>query len=303
MDNKHVYAVILAGGEGVRFAPFSTPEFPKQFLKITDPKKSLIRQTYDRVSSFVRTDHIMISTSSKYLHLVASQFPGLPLSRIIGEPMKKNTAPPIALLTGLIHKHDVQSVVFFFPSDHYIRNSENARQIFSEAAKLAAKNEMLITFGIPPDFPSPEYGYIQREEKPFSQNAYRIRSFKEKPNVQTAKQYLAGENYYWNSGIFCWSSSFFLKKIRDYMPALSSELDNITFSKDGGVNPHWLKKYFEKAESISIDYALMEKTRDAVVIPMNAGWSDIGTWQGLGKLARKYSLNLPPEVLEYIKGI
>ncbi|MDO8520442.1 MAG: mannose-1-phosphate guanylyltransferase [Deltaproteobacteria bacterium] len=298
--NSHFYVVILAGGEGTRFAPLSSPEKPKQFLPIVTDSRTMIQETYGRISSLVPESNIFVSTNERYLSLVRDQLPSVPGSCIIGEPVKKNTAPPMALLARLIFEQDPKAVLSFFPADHYIDDSGKAVGCFRKAALFAAEEPILVTFGIVPEFPSTEYGYIRKEGACHPGGASKVLSFFEKPDLQRAEGYLKAGDYFWNSGMFVWKAAVFLDAVRKQTPRLSSLLDGISFQADGSLDPTFCRHYFEKAESISVDYAIMEKADNVMMFPFDAGWSDVGTWKGLKDLARRFNLQLPAEVKSHL---
>lgn len=291
--NQNLNVVILAGGEGTRFAPYSTPECPKQFLPILDENRTMIQQTFDRVRDLVPSDKILISTHERYLPLVRQQLPDVAKVNCIGEPVKKNTAPAICLLTQLICMQDPQAVLLFFPADHYIEDQQKASDLFAEAAEIVSQSDTLLTFGVPPTFASTDYGYIKLGNRSDASQAYHVEKFVEKPDLVTAEQYIKSGSYVWNSGMFAWRGKVLLEACDKYFVQVHELLKSV-----GGGD---LLSYFEHAPSISIDYAIMEKADNVINLPFTAGWSDIGTWQGLGDLARRYQLNLPKKVNEILK--
>jgi len=293
---SHSYVVILAGGEGNRFAPLSTPLRPKQFLNILDSGRTMIQQTFDRVRDLLPPDHVYVSTNERYLPLVAEQLPEVGPLQVVAEPVKKNTAPPIAVTTRIILERDPEGILLFLPADHFIARPDKARESYATALSAAATARVLVTFGIPPTFPSTQYGYIHRDgDSGDPVVAQKVLSFVEKPDEETAKGYLASGRYFWNSGQFAWRGRVFLENLEKAMPSLSSLLGGLVFER-GKLEQGSLNRFFGEAESLSIDYGVMEKSDNVVVIPFDAGWSDVGTWEGLADLARRHHLNLPPEV-------
>lgn len=288
IDINHLHVVILAGGEGTRFAPISTSECPKQFLKITDSKKSMIRQTFERVASLVPANQIWVSTNEKYVPLVKQELPEVSPNNIVGEPLKKNTAPAIALLTKIIGLQDPKAVVLFCPSDHFVKNIPQAHLCWKKAADMASLGRSLVVFGVPPHFPSSDYGYlhIDREESSVIQ-------FVEKPDRKTAEVYLKDGNYLWNSGMFVWRVDYFMAELKRSLGEIFLLLERRT---PGSVSAQSLHEYFERVPSISIDYGLMEKASNISFVSFDAGWSDVGTWEGLASLALAESLRLDPAI-------
>jgi mannose-1-phosphate guanylyltransferase len=302
MTEKNTYVIILAGGIGKRFMPYSTPEKPKQFLYITDEKRTMIQETYDRVMKFTTPDRVFVSTNDRYIDLVAEQLPDIPRANIIGEPRKKNTAPAIALLTQLIHQRDPEAVTVFLPSDHYISQPDKAIATFAEGIDRATNQPVLVTFGIVPTFPSPEFGYIHRGDATEESAAYKVVEFVEKPDVPTAEKYLESGAYYWNGGMFAWKATTLIEALKEHQPTMAGQVASISFDDDGSVNREWLNTFFDEVEEISIDYAIMEKASNVNVFPFDCGWSDIGTWESLADLANREGLKLPTVVQEHLQN-
>jgi mannose-1-phosphate guanylyltransferase len=300
-DKKHAYAIILAGGEGTRFVPYSTPEKPKQFLNVIDEKRTMIQQAYDRISRFVPGERCFVATNDRYEGLVAEQLPDIPKENIIGEPKKKNTAPAIALASKLIHTRDPEAVTLFTPADHYIPDTASAVGSFEQAAEFATDGKNLVTFGIVPTFPSPEYGYIHEGEAIGSSGAHIVKEFVEKPDVDTAKTYMDSGHYYWNSGMFVWRAKTLLNAVQLYVPEMAEQLSTMKIDGNGALDRGWVNKFFNEVQSISIDYAVMEKADNVAVFPFPAQWSDIGTWQSLDELAKRFKITLPAEVQAHLK--
>jgi len=186
---QHAYAVILAGGEGTRFQPYSTAEKPKQFLPITHPENSMLQETYARIAGLFPTGHILISTNQRYSSIIHQQLEYLSAYQIIGEPLKRNTLPAAAMINHYIHRINPNAVVFFLPADHFIAKRKLFWRDLRAAYQLAISSNRLITFGIPPTFPSSDYGYIQRARRLGISNAYAVQRFVEKPDISTAKAY------------------------------------------------------------------------------------------------------------------
>lgn len=295
------YAVILAGGEGVRFSPYSTSKKPKQFLIILDASRSMIQQTYDRLDNFIFPDRIFVSTNGQYCPLVGEQLPKIHPSHVLGEPVKKNTAPAMALMTWLISRNNPEGVVLFLPSDHYIKNVSLALDLFQKGVDLAGREPCLVTFGVPPSFASTDYGYIQCNRAVSSDYYLFVEKFVEKPTVEKAEFFLKEGSYYWNSGIFAWNVQTFLSLLKKYLPGIAKNLDKLKMDDNKGeVDRDSLLDYFNSVESVSIDYGMMEKAAEIKMFPFPVGWSDVGTWKGLADLAQREKLNLPPEILPYL---
>lgn len=302
MNAAHLYVVILAGGEGTRFAPLSTPDLPKQFLVIADERRSLIQQTWDRLSLLTRQANIFVSTNQRFVPLVREHLPLLNPDNIVAEPVKKNTAAPIALVSRLIERRDPDAVVLFCPSDHYLEDDKRTGALFLNAAHFAASSLQLVTFGITPEFPSPDYGYIHvGAEQKNGKGARQVMRFVEKPDVETAKGYLESGDYLWNSGNFCWHVKTFMSNLAACEPRIWQALERY-FPLENNVSGDFeMKSYFEEVPSLSIDYGLMEKAKSVAVFPFTIGWSDVGTWQGLDYLIKRFGVSPPQPVVEVLR--
>lgn len=291
------YALILAGGEGTRFAPLSTPERPKQFLPLVGDQ-SLIRQTVDRIQALIPAAHLWVATNVRYLPQVREHLPEIPESQVIGETCKKNTAPAIAIAAMGLHRRDPNAVMVVLPSDHVIVDADGFRSVLKKAIAFAARHDVLVTLGIQPTFASPEYGYIERgvAEEP---GIFRVRRFVEKPDSATAASYLKAGTYSWNSGMFVWRASVILEDVARFLPDIHSWLQKIEWQGDSPTLAS-VRDYFEGVASVSIDYGIMEQSERAVVIPASIGWHDVGTWDSLRCLAESGAVCVPPNVQKLI---
>lgn len=291
---------ILAGGVGKRFEPYSTPELPKQFLPITHESQSMLQVTAKRFEEVVPPERIWIATNARYVDLVREHAPDVPESNIIGEPLKKNTAPAIATMMGAIAARDGDAVAAIMPSDHFIGCGRIFIGQVLQAAKYARETAMLTTFGIPPTWASPEYGYIEAgaEDKEHP-GFFTVKQFVEKPDPETAQEYMDSGNFSWNSGMFVWEPSAFLGHLAEYRPEMYEHLFEYYGSISNGfrITPKSLFAFFEASESISIDYALMEPASldgNVAILPFGAKWSDVGSFEALERLVRS-GLAFPPQ--------
>lgn len=283
----------MAGGEGTRFYPLSTPECPKQFLKFWGDR-TFIQQTYDRISDLIPAKNIYVATNKQYSTLVKKQLPDVPEKNIIGEPEKKNTAPCIAYASKMIFDLDKDAVMIVLPSDHVITDLPEFKRVINRAIYIAKTRDVLVTLGIHPTWPADCYGYLRLgkmiEDDPEGKwHAYTVNKFVEKPSVLIAQEYIGEKDYVWNSGMFIWKAAFILKEIEKHMPKLKKIFDKYP----DGVS---LKKFFHEADPISIDYGVMEESDRVVTIPCNIGWSDIGTWRSLYNIVKTENLHLDPHV-------
>lgn len=283
----HTYAVILAGGEGIRFAPLSTPERPKQFLTIFDDR-TLLQQTVDRLRGAIPNARLFVTTNARYDQLVHSQLPGIAGGNVILETAKRNTAPAIALAAHLLRARDPEAVMLVLPADHLIMDRQGLLEVVEAAIGLATRERALVTLGIHPTEAAMEYGYIERGAliEGVGRPSYRVQRFVEKPDPATAERFLASGHHYWNSGMFVWQAETILDEVHRYLPALAAALGRPDF--------------FNRAETISIDYGVMERSDRAVVIPADLGWNDIGSWERLKALVAREGLDIHPDVKHYL---
>ncbi|RKX69337.1 mannose-1-phosphate guanylyltransferase [candidate division WOR-3 bacterium] len=262
-------ALLIAGGRGERFWPKSRYHLPKQFLSLTGPKP-LIKLTYERLKGFIEHQDIWIIVPEDLKPKLKKI---LPRVKIITEPEGRNTAPAIAYATLKLRKSYGDAVMFVLPADHWVYRRDKFLKILSIAYQHALGGS-LVTLGIKPTRPDTGYGYIQVDGR-VGGNAYRVLKFKEKPDLETARHYLEIGGFYWNSGIFIWRIDRILEEFRRHMPKMMSRLEEFIRSKK--------KELYHKLPSISIDYGIMEKASDVVMIEANFEWDDLGTWNALAR--------------------
>ena len=282
---KEFFALIMAGGQGSRFWPWSTEEKPKQFLNIVG-NESLILQTYKRLQRFILSENIFIVADRKYLGLVLESIPGFAEGNFIEEPCPRNTAPCLILSNLVLSAINSQGNVLVVPADHYIPDEEIfARQMIS-ALEFATYGK-IITSGIKPNLPHTGYGYINFNQTAVLSNRtrfHKVKQFKEKPNIDKAKEYVEQGNYYWNSGMFIYSLAHFkdaLSRYAQYYFDQYQELEAAFSDKER------FKRVFSEIEPLSIDYALMEKAQDVVMFEAEFRWSDVGSWSSMYELNKK----------------
>jgi mannose-1-phosphate guanylyltransferase/mannose-6-phosphate isomerase len=282
----------MAGGSGTRFWPLSREKMPKQLLKIGG-EDTLIRETVGRMLPLIEIKDIFIVTNQSLAesinHQLSSKFGGSWDDNFILEPEAKNTAPALGLAALHLERIDPESVMVVLAADHFIRKSDDFLNLIRKAVE-AARCDYLVTLGIKPSRPETGYGYIKSGEK--CQEAgidgvCRVEAFVEKPNLDTAKEYLKNGNYYWNSGIFIWKTRTLLAEIEKHQPSLHKGLCEIRESIGTDKEADVIKEVFKKLDSISIDYAVMEKTDRAAVIPADIGWSDVGSWTALDDVSER----------------
>lgn len=281
-----ITALIMAGGKGERFWPRSRVNLPKQFLSLTDDGKTMIQLTVERISPIVELEDVYIATNKAYRGLVKEQLPGLPEENILCEPIGRNTAPCIGL--GAVHvasKYE-DAVMIVLPSDHLIKNNEIFVETFKEACEVAIKGDNLVTVGITPNYPETGYGYIKYDAANKNSFAYCVDRFVEKPDIETAKAYLADGSYLWNSGMFTWKVSTILNCFKKYMPSTYDGLMKIKAAIKTAEEDGVLEAEFPNLESQSVDYGIMEKAENIYIIPGNFGWDDVGSWLAVGRIKK-----------------
>ena len=271
-------ALIMAGGRGERFWPKSRVNLPKQFLSLTGDGKTMIQLTVERILPLVDIQDVYIATNRKYKALVREQLPELPEENILCEPVGRNTAPCIGL--GAVHiakKYD-DSVMFVLPSDHLITHPQIFRRTLTDAAEVAEAGDNLVTIGITPVYPETGYGYIQFCPEETLGRAYAVERFVEKPDLETARKYVASQQYLWNSGMFIWRVSTILKNLEEFMPDTCAGLTRISAAIGTEEQDAVLEKEFQAFKSESIDYGIMEKAHGIYILAGSFGWDDVGSW-------------------------
>ena len=286
-NNNNFYALILAGGSGSRFWPASKESLPKQFIDLTGSGKTLIQETFIRIKKIIKTKNIFISTNKKYKDLVLKQIPEINLQNLICEPLKRNTGPSILYASLKINHINKKSKVIVLPSDHYIKKlNEFYKNV--EHAFSVSKRDQLITFGINPKFPSTNYGYIK--VKSTRESFQKILRFTEKPSKKLAEKFLRSNMYFWNSGVFIWSTQTILNAFNVFEPELIKTFKSNLGNFDTTEEIHFFKNIFPKIKSLSIDYSIIEKAQNTYVIKSNFEWSDLGTWESLFQTLSKKNL-------------
>ncbi len=281
-------ALIMAGGRGERFWPRSRVKLPKQFISLSGDGKTMIQLTVARIRSFVAPEDIFISTGTMYRDLVKEQLPEIPEENILCEPVGRNTAPCVALGAAHIRKKYRDAVMIVLPADHIIKYTALFTQVLKDASAVAEKGENLLTIGITPTYPETGYGYIQFQngKGKGKGGAYPVERFVEKPDFETAQQYLASEQYLWNSGMFVWKASTILKNMERLMPGLYEGISRIEAAIGRPGEQEALEEEFIKFEPQSIDYGIMEKAENIYTIPGTFGWDDVGSWLAIERIQK-----------------
>ncbi len=280
-----LHSVIMAGGVGARFWPASRTARPKQLLRLVGDR-TMIQDTVDRLGDLVPSERVLIVTNQSLVEPIAVQLPALDKTSIIGEPCKRDTAPCIGLAAALIQRTDPDATMVVMPADHAIQTPNRFRDAVRQATALVEEHpSRLVTFGIRPTFPSESFGYIERGELVADHtDVFRVEMFREKPTVEIAEQYLGSGNFYWNAGIFVWKATTILQALQRFEPDMYGHIEAIADSQDTAEYSHVLETEFTAIEGKSIDYAVMEKHDDVVVIEAPFDWDDVGNWRSLARM-------------------
>jgi len=282
------YFVIMAGGKGERFWPLSTQFVPKPFVSLTG-RKTLIELTVDRARRIVPLEHIFVVLGGEHLPIAKKCLPRLPGENFIIEPVGRDTAPCVGLAAAILQRRDPAAVMVVLPSDHYVPDEAGFTRLIKEAVKVARRGEHLVTIGITPLRPETGYGYIKTAKKISSSSeadCFEVARYVEKPNLAKARRYIREGGYYWNAGIFVWRSSALLEGLRHHMPLLYKGLAKLMKTLALG-RQEKADAVFAGFEKISIDYGLMEKAKNVLMMPAAFGWDDVGTWTSLLRVLPK----------------
>jgi mannose-1-phosphate guanylyltransferase len=280
--NRNYYVAIMAGGVGSRFWPASREANPKQFLDILGMGKSLLKMTYERFLPIIPKENVFIVTNAQYVDLVKEQLPDISDNQILAEPSRNNTAPCIAYTALKINALNPKATFVVAPSDAYIQNEDHYRVQILQALEFTEKNDALMTLGIKPLNPNTGYGYIQYNRNDANNDGiFKVKSFREKPNLETAKSFLEAGNYLWNAGIFIWSVKSLLKSFDKNAPDILRILEQGEglYNTEGEQN--FINTFYPKTANISVDFAIMEKADNVYTIPGTFAWSDLGAWGAL----------------------
>ena len=280
--NKNNYIIIMAGGVGSRFWPMSTVEKPKQFIDVLGTGKTLLQQTVARFKNICPTENILIVTSANYNNIVEEQCPELLQSNILLEPCMRNTAPCIAYACYKIKGLNPNANIVVAPSDHLITNEAEFTRVINKSLEFTEANSALLTLGIKPHRPETGYGYVQSEDQqPAEDTIVKVDSFKEKPNLEKAKEYVAAGNYFWNAGIFVWSLNSILDSFKKNLPEVSELFKSGSDYYNTDKEQEFINNIYPTCTKVSVDYGIMEKADNIFVLPADFGWSDLGTWGSL----------------------
>jgi len=287
MENNN-FCVIMSGGIGSRFWPFSKEKYPKQFLDFFGTGRSLLQNTFDRFSKIVPAENIFVVTNDAYKDLTQEQLPQLTEQQILLEPIRRNTAPAIAFATYHIKAINPDANIVVAPSEHLILKEDLFIADITKGLNFVATHPVLMTLGIKPSRPETGYGYIQMGED--SENGiHKVKTFTEKPNREIAEMFVKSGEFIWNSGIFLWIFNTILEAFRKYLPDISGKFNDGLDDFNTPREKEFIDSAFPFCPSISIDYGILEKADNVFVNVSDFGWSDLGTWGSLHEMAKKDS--------------
>ncbi len=283
--DKNLYVVLMAGGIGTRFWPYSRNAKPKQFLDVLNTGKTLVQSTYERYLTICPPENILIVTHEEHADLVATQLPMVNPAQVILEPMRKNTAPCIAYAANRIFLKNPNAIMVVSPSDHLILNERDFLDTIQKASEHARGQDKLITLGIKPLRPETGYGYIQFLESKASLK--KVKTFTEKPALALAKTFLESGDFVWNSGVFVWGVQAILEAFHRYLPELSEAFEEIRPRLNTTEERNLVSRVYSQTKNMSIDYGVMEKADNVYVALGDFTWSDLGSWASLHEASVK----------------
>lgn len=282
-----LHAMIMAGGSGTRFWPASRKLNPKQLLNLTG-KRSMIQSTVDRLTGLCPLENLLIVTNQSLVRPISEQLPEVPLASIIGEPAKRDTAPCVGLAASLIACRDPEATMVVMPADHVIGPNDVFQDALNHAAELVEEDpSRIVTFGIKPSYPAEAFGYIERGGEALPQKrlpSFSVNRFREKPDLSTAKAFLKAGSFYWNSGIFVWKVKTILAALQEFQPEMLARISTIAKTIGTPTFDETLQKEFTAIEGTSIDYAVMEKHENVMVVEAPFKWDDLGNWSAIPRL-------------------
>ena len=280
--NNHL--VIMAGGVGSRFWPMSTAERPKQFIDVMGVGKTLLQLTVERFGNLIPAENVWVVTNKDYAETVKEQLPNVPAGNILCEPCRRNTAPCIAYVSWRIKSKDSKANIVVTPSDHVVMNTPEFQRVIRECMLFTSESDAIVTLGMKPNRPETGYGYIQGDLSASTlrnKEIFRVDSFHEKPDLQTAQQYIKNNSFFWNAGIFIWNVHTIVNAFRMYQPMLAKTFESMNSIYGTDKEQEVVNEVFPECQNISVDYAIMEKAEEIYVCPADFGWSDLGTWGSL----------------------
>ena len=287
-NNSNLFCVILAGGKGKRLWPSSRVETPKQFMDFFGTGRTQLQATYDRFAKILPKEHIYICTCKEYEQKAQEQLPDLPTSNILVEPVNRNTAPSVAWAGRRIRReHGTNANIIITPSDQLVLNEELFHKNVLEGLQFVANHDILLTMGVIPTRPEPGYGYIQLGEQTELEDVYKVQSFTEKPEREFAKLFMESGEFYWNTGIYMANVRYLREAFLALFPELSHRLDDIRDDQSLEEELAFVNQYYPSYPNISLDYAILERSKNVHVMKCDFGWADLGTWHGIYECLQK----------------
>lgn len=280
--NNHL--VIMAGGVGSRIWPMSTEATPKQFIDVLGVGRSLLQLTMQRFEGICPPENVWVVTNERYAAKVREQLPMIPAGNILSEPCRRNTAPCVCYVSWRIKAKDPKANIVVTPSDHIVTDTSEFRRIITSALTFAGESDAIVTLGMKPTRPETGYGYIQADltaATARNREVFAVEQFREKPDLDTAKRYIKQNNFFWNAGIFVWNVSTIVNAFRLYAPTINRAFESLEHIYGTPGEQQRINEIYPECESISVDYAIMEKAEEIYVMPADFGWSDLGTWGSL----------------------
>ncbi|GAB3898311.1 mannose-1-phosphate guanylyltransferase [Spirosoma agri] len=283
---NHTYVIIMAGGVGTRFWPFSRTSYPKQFHDVLGTGRTLLQQTADRFDGVCPPENIFIVTSSLYKDLCQQQLPQLTDDQVLCEPIARNTAPCIAYACYKIAQKDPEANIVVAPADHIILKEEEFQRTIRTALDATQSQDILVTLGIQPSRPDTGYGYIQYIPES-DKTIKKVKTFTEKPHLELARQFVESGEFVWNAGIFVWNVQSIIKAFEKYLPEVAEIFEEGKGAYYTDAEAAFIDKAYSLTGSISIDNGVMEKAENVYVVLSDFGWSDLGTWKSLYEVSDK----------------
>lgn len=280
MDINNRYCVIMCGGVGSRFWPYSRANAPKQFIDFFGTGRTLLQMSFDRTKGVVPAENVIILTNEQYAPLVKEQLPELSDAQILLEPARRNTAPCIAWAAYHIKALNPNALIMVAPSDHLVLKEDEFKRCINKGFDFITENDALLTLGIKPSRPETGYGYIQVGQS-VTDSISQVKTFTEKPDLELAKVFLSSGEFFWNSGMFLWSVDSILKALQECAPDITVQFDKGLGLYGTPAETEFIKQNFASCPGISIDFAVMEKAKNVHVECVDFGWDDLGTWGAL----------------------
>ncbi len=280
--SHHVYAIIMAGGSGERFWPLSTPDRPKQFLRLVGAK-SLLQSTVERIEALIPIDRQLVVAGELHTARIREELPELPPMNLICEPVGRNTAACIGLGSLFLERRDPDAIAVVLPADHHVEEISAFRASLERAVTLAQEKKGTVVIGIKPDRPETGYGYMHVGSK-MLQDIYPVLRFREKPDAETARRFVAAGDYFWNTGIFIWENWTLQQLLKTHLPAHWSGLEQIRSALGTPAYHEVLARVYPTMEKVSVDHGVLEKAENMYMVHGRFGWDDLGSWTALERV-------------------